>query len=750
MAYPTSNLAYEDRQVEEPPQARGVAGSANMSLINVLLDAFAQDMGRRLDAVEGHIIDRTGRVEQALADVDKRWETVRQACSAMPDHIERLEQSFQLQLDKFKYTVEGTYWQVEQLTSQQQKIVTSSSLRQENTNHSKTVSEAPSFGENHPFSHGHAADELDAIRPQIQSEPLDQEWMSHIERHLQQIHGVLEEMTLQHTNLQVKMNTVHNKVADTHSKVIENPPHKVLPSIAGPVSATVKAALKGPPGSPNAKTENTDAAPDPPKKEPSHDLIHAFHGAMGHKKRLRKPHKPEGREHFQEIVNSRWFEFLSALSILINAVLIGVEQHFDVVYVLETKLYNEGTIDFQPEETSRTIFRFLDGVFIIFWSIEVILNFFAQHHHYFELHNPMFRWNMFDIFCVIVSIVQLLVDTLAAELKAAAYGLAVLRVMRVARVVRVLRVVKVVKAFQGVRKLVIAVHGALLTLFWALVLLGSILFMFTIVISCGLSNHFDLLDVPTSNSTALEIGTDGATYMEEIDFYYGGIPATMATLFQAVTGGDWTVMALPIFRLSWMFHCVWYAYIAFVLFGLLNVFTGIFVESATNAANSDREIKIQAQMEEEDSYLNEIRKIFSRSDSDNSGSMTQSELERLMEQADFKQQLECLGIHPTEAHGLFKLLDDDGSGLVSIEEFLSGCIRLKGTAKSVDMITLLFETNKMKRRIEDVRRMVAAVSGLDADFSPTTSRAPSEDGRSSSPTPGRPGPHSDLASTISF
>merc|ERR1719181_821285 len=108
-----------------------------MSLINVLLDAFAQDMGRRLDAVEGHIIDRTGRVEQALADVDKRWETVRQACSAMPDHIERLEQSLQLQLDKFKYTVEGTYWQVEQLTSQQQKIVTSSSLRQENTNHSK-------------------------------------------------------------------------------------------------------------------------------------------------------------------------------------------------------------------------------------------------------------------------------------------------------------------------------------------------------------------------------------------------------------------------------------------------------------------------------------------------------------------------------------------------------------------------------------------------------------------------------------
>jgi len=243
--------------------------------------------------------------------------------------------------------------------------------------------------------------------------------------------------------------------------------------------------------------------------------------------------------------------------------------------------------------------------------------------------------------------------------------------------------------------------------------------MFTIMISCGLSNHYEGVQIrqePPRTRTSTE-----QTHTEEILLYYGGIPTTMATLFQSITGGDWTVMALPALELSWEFYGIWYGYIAFVLFGLLNVFTGIFVESASFAANSDREIKIQAQMEEENSYLNQIRVIFASADTNGSGNMTQKELEQLMEQDDFKQQLECLGIHPTEAHGLFKLLDDDASGSVSIEEFVSGCLRLKGTAKAVDMITLLFETNKLNRKISSMKDMLASMGleGGGGDISPS-------------------------------
>mmetsp|Transcript_118861 Transcript_118861/g.222189 ORF Transcript_118861/g.222189 Transcript_118861/m.222189 type:complete len:91 (-) Transcript_118861:130-402(-) len=45
--------------------------------------------------------------------------------------------------------------------------------------------------------------------------------------------------------------------------------------------------------------------------------------------------------------------------------------------------------------------------------------------------------------------------------------------------------------------------------------------------------------------------------------------------------------------------------------------------------------------------------------------------------------------------GLFKLLDIDGSGAVGIEEFVIGCMRLKGSAKSIDLATLMYENKRM-------------------------------------------------------
>jgi Ca2+-binding EF-hand superfamily protein len=286
--------------------------------------------------------------------------------------------------------------------------------------------------------------------------------------------------------------------------------------------------------------------------------------------------------------------------------------------------------------------------------------------------------------------------------------------------------VKYVKAFSGVRKLVIAVSGALLTLFWALVLLALLLYVFSIMLTSGVAQYYESVDIQSPAHTNITIipppGFEEKSHTEVIRFFYGGIFETMATLFQAITGGDWTVSANSVLPLNWTFYILWYGYIAFVLFGLLNVFTGIFVESATHAANADREIKIQAQMEEESSYLNQIRVIFARSDTDGSGKMTETELQELMTQEDFKEQMECLGIHSTEAHGLFKLLDDDGSGSVSIDEFLSGCIRLKGTAKAVDMITLLFETNKLNRKVGKILKCITDGGGQ-IDCSPPSGAA---------------------------
>lgn len=58
--------------------------------------------------------------------------------------------------------------------------------------------------------------------------------------------------------------------------------------------------------------------------------------------------------------------------------------------------------------------------------------------------------------------------------------------------------------------------------------------------------------------------------------------------------------------------------------------------------------------------------------------------------------------------GIFQLLDD-GSGIVSIDEFVMGFLRLKGNAKAVDLVTLMYENRKMSKL---VKRTLCEVSTL--------------------------------------
>ena len=48
-----------------------------------------------------------------------------------------------------------------------------------------------------------------------------------------------------------------------------------------------------------------------------------------------------------------------------------------------------------------------------------------------------------------------------------------------------------------------------------------------------------------------------------------------------------------------------------------------------------------------------------------------------------------------QARGLFNLLDADDSGSISVKEFIQGCLRLRGQAKSIDVATLIYMTKRM-------------------------------------------------------
>jgi len=53
-----------------------------------------------------------------------------------------------------------------------------------------------------------------------------------------------------------------------------------------------------------------------------------------------------------------------------------------------------------------------------------------------------------------------------------------------------------------------------------------------------------------------------------------------------------------------------------------------------------------------------------------------------------------LEIDADDTRLLFKLLDRDDSGVIDVEEFCEGCMRLKGEAKALDVHTLIWQVSK--------------------------------------------------------
>merc|ERR1711933_697878 len=62
-----------------------------------------------------------------------------------------------------------------------------------------------------------------------------------------------------------------------------------------------------------------------------------------------------------------------------------------------------------------------------------------------------------------------------------------------------------------------------------------------------------------------------------------------------------------------------------------------------------------------------------------------------------------------EAKTVFKLIDVDGSGALDLEEFMNGCLRLRGPARALDLTMLVHEFRRSCRRNVSISQQLESV-----------------------------------------
>lgn len=183
-------------------------------------------------------------------------------------------------------------------------------------------------------------------------------------------------------------------------------------------------------------------------------------------------------------------------------------------------------------------------------------------------------WLAFDAL-VVTTILLEEVLKLAAGDDARAGRSSFYQVLRVGKLLRTLRIFRVAKGCRELRIVMTSITQSARSLFWALLLLGFLMYAVAVLILVEL----------TMFSDAYAAGTDAGGLRQA---YYGSLMRTVVTIFQCTTGGlDWREASWSLEEVMPGVIVLWVAYIGLVAFAITNTMTGLFVDQVRKAAQCE-------------------------------------------------------------------------------------------------------------------------------------------------------------------
>ncbi|CAK9076731.1 unnamed protein product [Durusdinium trenchii] len=320
-------------------------------------------------------------------------------------------------------------------------------------------------------------------------------------------------------------------------------------------------------------------------------------------------------------------------------------------------------------------------------------------------------WNIFDFVIVSISVAETLVDYMAATISAAdgSNSFRVMRALRLARTLRGVRIIRVFRYFSALRGLILSIFSTLGSLLWTLLLLLIVFYVFSCIFTQLVTDYcrFETIE-KESDPNAVPVCPP---LLQE---YWSSILNSMMTLFFSITGGvNWYDVYVPLRDVSQLAIGLMNLYIVIGFFTILNVVTGVFVNTAIESASADKDIATLKQMHKRVAQMESLRQIFYEIDESNANQVSIDELEEALSENKLGTFMESLGISTDDVWSLFVLIDADDNGIVDLEEFVNGCMQLHGPAKSLQVAKMSYE-NKLTRQaikllsenIKEVKAMI--------------------------------------------
>lgn len=306
-------------------------------------------------------------------------------------------------------------------------------------------------------------------------------------------------------------------------------------------------------------------------------------------------------------------------------------------------------------------------------------------------------WNACDTAIVVLAVVDIVVALVDLILDMGDAGMDVVSILKIFRLFRLMRIIRVLRSYRKLAMVVGTLVEALKLLRWVAVLAVLFIYTFAVFFTVYIGQRDDLYVVYAK-----------ATGGWEHDEFFGTVPKSMFSLFQIMMLEGWASKVVRHVMSNQPFMIV--VFVLFIMlssFGMLNLVVGVIVQHVLMSGQSFEADVIEAEEKDTSRVLERLREVLmGAEDCSADRTMTQYDFEQVAEEPSMAQLLEAVNLSTLTADMLFTVLDEEGSGTVPIDVFLGGCRRLKGPARSKDLLTLGLAAERMANYVDQLEVVV--------------------------------------------
>jgi len=312
---------------------------------------------------------------------------------------------------------------------------------------------------------------------------------------------------------------------------------------------------------------------------------------------------------------------------------------------------------------------------------------------------------LFDTLLVLLNIIDSIIQVSGKD----STGLQAFSALRILRIFKIVKMLRIVRLIEDLHLIVIGLISALKSLQWVTLFLVLVVFITSVVLKILVGNE---CDTPIfQESFVYHFGThiDPTAKCEE---FWGTILRSMYTLYQVTTLESWSqVIARPIWDVRPIYVGIILCFQFLTTFGLLNIVVAAVVDGTMNSSD---EFVVERKVKQETvAHLDIVRSIYEQAVGED-GKVTSEGFVPLLSQASTRRRLMTMGIAYDDPSQVFRIIDANGAGRVSLTELTRGMLRMRGSAKSKDLLAVRALVYRCHHeQLKEVRELKSLESKID-------------------------------------